>query len=776
MPKFNSASAVEQACQTFRLAEYERGINRGLINDLFNGDSPYSPDELDDNGWNCNINDLSASKIDHDARRQWDSAFISPNSLFTVDLDYGPAFKKREWGQKITKKIMKPLLVSSRYLDLRQGVGASTILHGVGPSIWEDKERWCCSELGIEDVLIPSNTYRSLSNLTMFAVFRQYTYNQLLKYYNDPRIDPGWNKPLLKECLDYIDVEASSLLGSSWPEVWIPEKMAERRKQDGAFYASDSLPTVDCFDFYYYDDTDNEEGWRRRVILDAWGPPGQGASIANSQRKFERGKGKFLYSSRNRVYRSKLDQIMHFQFGDVSAVAPFRYHSVRGLGFLLYAVCHMQNRLKCRFTDSVFESLLQYFRVANPADRDRLQKIDLVHLGILPEGLNFVKPEERWKIDQGLVTEYLQMSRQTMADVSASFSQNVDQEQSKGETATLTMAKASTSAALVSSMLNRAYEYEKARYREFCRRFCIANSKDPDVRAFRVSCLKDGIPLEALNVEAWSIEPNRVIGVGNKQLAIAVVDGIYQMRPTLDPSAQKEVDRMRIAVYSDDYDLADRLVPEEPHVSDSVHDSELVFGTLMTGSPVTPKPGLHPAEVAEKMIQLMAHKITMIKQSGGVGTPQDVVGLQLCAQYAGAFIQMLAEDKNSKPLVKELGDALGKLMNEVKAFAQRQQEAAQKAAEQNGDGGLPPEAKAKIAATVMTAKVKAQNTRESHAAKTAQRQLSFEQKQKQDAEKHAQQMQMETAHARLELGKEAVKTQEEIKRNRLKSLSGGSED
>jgi len=38
-----------------------------------------------------------------------------------------------------------------------------------------------------------------------------------------------------------------------------------------------------------------------------------------------------------------------FQFADLSAVAPFRYHSVRSLGWLLYAVINLQNRLRCKF-------------------------------------------------------------------------------------------------------------------------------------------------------------------------------------------------------------------------------------------------------------------------------------------------------------------------------------------------------------------------------------------------------------------------------------------
>jgi len=102
----------------------------------------------------------------------------------------------------------------------------------------------------------------------------------------------------------------------------------------------------------------------------------------------------------------------------------------------------LQNRLKCKFNDAVFEALMQYFRVNDPADRDRLQKIDLVHMGILPDGMQFVRPEERWKVDQSLVSEAIAMNQQRLADQSSSFAQDYDEGTGEGETATRTMAKA----------------------------------------------------------------------------------------------------------------------------------------------------------------------------------------------------------------------------------------------------------------------------------------------------------------------------------------------
>jgi hypothetical protein len=75
---------------------------------------------------------------------------------------------------------------------------------------------------------------------------------------------------------------------------------------------------------------------------------------------------------------------------------------------------------------------------------------------------------------------------------------------------------------------------------------------------------------------------------------------------------------------------------------------------------------------------MMAQVIARINQTGGMGTAQDVAGLQSVAKYIGKHIAIIAQDKNNKPKVKDYTDALSSMMNFVRAFAQRQQEAQQK--------------------------------------------------------------------------------------------------
>lgn len=733
-----------------------RSQNRALINSLFNGAPPYTEEEARENKISTNVNTLESTEMALSARRHISNAICAADPLFSVNLDYGPVHKRKEWGKIIEKSINKILVESSEFYDLREGVAGSVVLHGPGPSMWEDDQRWLQTELGVEDVLMPSNTLRSLRNLPAFAIYRSYSVNQLWKMTQGPKRDPGWQMDVVDAALEWIDKETTQLYSDNWKDLWYPEKRVERFKEDGGMYASDLVPTLDCYDFFYWDDDGEEQGWKRRIIIDAWGQPGMGGiaegnNLKTRRKELEFGKGKFLYNSGDRIYADKLEKFIHFQFGDASAVRPARYHSIRSLGFLTYSVCHLQNRLKCKFNDAVFEALMQYFRVNDPADRDRLQKIDLVHMGILPEGMQFVPPEERWKVDQSLVSEAIGMNRQMLADQSSSFAQDYDEDSGESETATRTMAKVNSQASLVSSMMGTIYYREGSRYREICRRFCIPNSRDADVRKFRVEALSQGVPEDALNSERWDIQVNKIMGGGNRMLEVAQADKLMSIRTALPPESQNDVLYMAVGAYTGDWKLAKNLVPEMPHVSDSVHDAEITFGALMGGSKVSPRPGLNPIEVIGTMLREIEAKVQEILQSGGVGTPDQFRGLTMAEVYTNSFIQQLAQDESQKEVVKEFSDRLAKIGNEIKAFGQRQQQAAKKAQEQNG--GDPKDA-AKVQALILTAQTKAKLASDSHAQRTAQRQLQFEQKQRQDEQKHAADLAMETQKAGLELSKQ----------------------
>jgi len=771
--EFKNAEQVQQICWEMRCADWPRDANRARINDLFNGVPPYSQDEVRDNNINVNVNFLEATRLGHDARMQGQQGILKPGNYFVARTDAGPSSKRVNWGNLSTSVVNKTMKRSlSYYENIRSKIG-SNVLHGIGPSCWENSDVWLADPLGVEDLLIPASTYVTFKNLPFFCILRSFTAPELIKISRAKKVDKAWNKDLIESCLKWIDRESMALMGSNWPDTWSPSKVEERVKGDGGYYMGDQVPTIDVFDFYYWSDENDEEGWRRRIVLDDWSTPasaGTGYQFSrNSAVDF--GRNQWLYNSGARVIAQRREEIFTCAFADLSAVTPFRYHSVRSLGFLLYAVCHLQNRLRCSFSKSVFESLLMYFQVGNMDEAERALKLELADKGFIDEGLKFVKNADRYQVNAGLVELGLGENQKLISQNSSSFS-SASQFSSDRDRKTKfqVQAELQQSQTLISAALAQFFTYQEVEYREIFRRFLNPKSRDVEVQNVRKRLLRE-IPEKYLVPEAWEIEAERTLGAGNKTLEMVQAEQLMQYRPLYDPEAQRQILRDVTLAITDDPGRANAYVPEQPHISDSIHDTQLAFGSLMQGAQVNVRPGLNNVEVIGTMLQLMDNKI---KQLGPMGSPADLAGIQNCAQYTQGFIQLLEQDEAMKSTAKAFAQVLSKLMNLVRAMAQRLQQAQEKAAQANGNGN--GEAAAKIQSIMMQAQVKQQNAKQSHAQKTAQRQIQFEQQLKQDQAKAALDMQIKARERGLDLQTKAIEKHLDLNNEKIKQRMKSTEE
>ena len=753
--KFQNASEVEQVAFSMLQADYVRGQNRARINNLFNGTPPFEDDEEHP----VNVNFLEATRVGHDARAQFYNAFLRPGSYFTAHTDHGPKSKVSGWSQIVSTEMNRRMKRSMVYFETFRSKFALDILHGIGPAVWKNSSCWCPDAVGIEDVGIPANTMLTMENLPFFYIYRSYTLPEIIKLTRGPNIDPGWNMGVVKALIKQIDKEAMALSGNTFPEIWMPEKVAERVKGDGGFYAYDQCPLIYCFDFYFWNDNGKQDGWSRRMVLDTFSSDGSGAPSSSSDNDYDFARGKFLYDSGSRKVASHVREMLSFQFADLSAVAPFRYHSVRSLGFLLYAVCHLQNRMRCRFSESVFEALMNYYRVNSLEDADRALYVNMINRGFIDKSIEFVPQQERWQVNADLIELGMNMNQELISANSSSYTQPQNFGQDKTQkTKFQVMAEIQASTALVSSAFNQAYAYQEGEYREIFRRFCIKDSNDADVMSFRAAVLRQGVPEDLLCADYWDIEPSRVMGAGNKTLEMAISEQLLQMRPLFDPEPQREILRDVVFGITDDAARAERLVPVEPlKVSDTVHDAQLAAGTLLQGLPVAVKTGQNHVEYCKTMLVTLAQVIQRAQKAGGMATAAQINGMQNMAQNIQQHIQILAQDKEEKQAVAMFEKQLAKLMNFVKAFMQRLQEVMKKQAAQNGQQ-QDPQTQAKLMGTVITAKAKAELSKQSHAQRTAQKQVAFEKEEQRKQRAFEQEQHRENVRTVAEHGRGKIKS------------------
>lgn len=777
---FENAQDVEAITWQIRQDEFSRGANRALINALFNGNPPYSASEVADNGVAINVNDLAGVKLAHDARAQMFTAIMSTGQYFSCETDTGPIWKRAKWNTIVTNEINKILKGSQAYFEAGRAQIGMSVLHGIAPSSWDNGDRWRPRPRCIDEVGILAGTYIDMENLPLFYVRKSFTAPQLIKLTRGKNVDPGWNVPLVDECIKWVDAQAQVLMANPWPDVWSPEKQEERLKGDGSCYASSRIATVDVFDFYYWSDEGDVEGWRRRMVLDAWSNPGTEAFATS--RSFEHGKGSFLYNSKSRLFADKLQHIINWQFADLSAVFPAQYHSTRSLGWLIYGVCHLQNRLYCKFSEAVFENLMMYMRVKSLDDAERALKIELINRGFIDESVQFLRPEERWQINENLAMLGLQTNEKIILGNASSYIQRQDfGSQARTEkTKFQVQAEVNASTALIGAATLQTYEYKKFEYKEIFRRFCKANSSDVEVRQFRNSCMRQGVPEKVLVPEAWNVEPEKVLGGGNKTLQLQISEWLMQNRPAYDPEPQRQILRRATFNVTNDAALTDLLVPEKPvAVTDSVHDAQLSVGTLMEGLPVSLKTGVNHIEVIQVYLQSMEMVLQRIQARGGMANEEELDGLQ---NVAGETIEgqpipsggvtnhleILAQDPDQQEVVKKFTDQLAQLMNQVKALAQQFEQQQQAMAEQ-GNGELSPEAQSKIIEAEILAKGKDARAAESHAQKTAQRSVQFDLQQRQAEEKHAAELRKQAAQTGADLAATAAESEVAIQLQKKKA-------
>lgn len=667
--EFGTCEKIMKVISEMQNIERRRAYDRAIINTLFNGDPPYTKEEEDKHQIEININWGEGKRIMRDANNQLNSALLHPGNLFTVSLEKGKEDKRDEWAAAFTKAIHKPLqrgVTGKKFSFVIKNRNATIAMHGIGALLWPNGFKWMPRFVALEDLLIPTETSCDFSNLRYFSVNLYLTPGELIEMTKGDTVLPGWNQPLVNKVLQEIKDQPTGGNQATWEDQ--PEEMMNIYKENSGWYYSDAVPRIRARYFFYLN-TDTLK-WHRMMLLREASDVGSSGGTTNSN------KDSFLFDGSKKPVSDTLDQILNVQYGDENFVAPLKYHAVRSLGSDLYAPIETNNRLRCEFVQSVFEHLKMYFRIENPQDRDRLKEVLLSQYGFIPQGLNFVKRDERHEIDPALVDNAMGQMRQIMQESSSSFVQNVNDGTEKELSATEANIRNNQASVMVSAMISALYFQETFLYEEIVRRFCQKGSEDVSVQRFQKECLAAGIPSELLyDASCWHVVCERVLGGGDKTQAQQEALFIWQSIPQLDPSVQQKARLLALGTLINNFDKAKELVPITPVTStNGTQVAEQLFGTLMTGNQCALRTGIDFQGYVKTLVTMMGGVVQRIQSTDNMGTIEEIAGLAIVAQNISEYLKVLSQDKSNNQFIKQIGDSLGQIMNLVKGFGQRLQE------------------------------------------------------------------------------------------------------
>jgi hypothetical protein len=693
-------------------ADWRRGQNRALILALANGDPP-------EGNFKTKFNPLTHTSLLHEARTQYANGFFQTGQFISARTDWtmGQPEKVDIWSRIVEREVNKPLIDSIPFYESLRSKFGLLCLHGIGPSAWRDSYSLIPKPLSVADLLVPMNTELGFENLPFLFIRKSLTGMELEKLVMSSKRDPGWNMPFVRSCLAWIDSQMRQGLDTTYFQYYRPEKWTEERKQMNGpgWYLSDRVPTIDVFDIYcYVEPTErNPGGWVRRMILDSWSNPGNPPS-SQPVRQERKGldkthKGDFLFSSKGVPVADSWQNVVSVQYADLSAGFPAMHNAVRGLGWLAYALCHIEARMKCRIVDSTFEALLQYFRIRNSDMAQRTLKVELANQGFIDETIEFVKQQDRWQPP----AQFIELGMGTIkADLDAhskSFTAQPDAANARTEkTKFQYMAELQRVGSLVSAGINQAYRYQTAEDKEIFRRALLPNSKDPLARRVRENCLRQGVPEKLLNAQkAWDVQHERMTGQGNQTLELMTAQEILKLAQVMAPEKQQVAYRNYVTSMTHNPHMALEYFPEQQNQNPPAGEqARNDFATCLQGIEVPPVgPNINRMQYLAEFVKQLYTRCKAREKNGGMVKPEELQGLGLAAKTANANLQILAKNKAAQKEVQMLSKALGEVMNLLKAFQQRLQEAAKKAQaqqqQQNGDGG-------KTAAAIIGARTKAQ--------------------------------------------------------------------
>lgn len=687
------------------LAQQTASKNRALVQRLFNGDSVFTDEERRAENIKTNVNFLEGTRIASNARNQINNAFFKPSQYFTVQLDKGPIHKRSLWSHTITNAINKELKKCRSYKYAKDSAHAQVVLHGPGPLLWKDRRSPCPRSGAVDDVVVPSGTENSMDNLDRFGIYTELTWSQLYDISQGTNVDPGWNKDYVTAILTTLYKKGVQPIyqGNRW---LFPEKIQEDIKEGSAFFAASSLPKLLAWNFFYRDEDNGK--WVRKMVVDY-------ASISADDSKWKNSKVEqsenFLYE--NETYADDWQEIIHWYIGNCSNYAPYRYYSTRSIGYLLYGVCSIQNKLRCRSMDHVFQSLLMLFKNVSDDQREKLGMIDLNNFGVIPDGLSMVTAGERHEVDWNLVMSQFQQNRQLMAESAQSFVPDMPGGPQREMTATETLVRQNTSINLTSAVLNELADQSAFEYREICRRFCIKSNPDPMAVRFREVLRKEGVPMEMLDIEAWDVIPEMTVGGGNKAVELSVTQALTQeIFPLVGPDAQRIILRRRYLALTDNPEEAMEVIPDAPEQSNNdIQYAQSAFSVLMLGMPFIVQEGVNPVAYTGMLLNMMQVKVQQTQAiiSAPSGVPiaaESVAGLFNVAQHCQERIGVIAQDKSRQQVAKQMEKVLKELVKAMQEIGQQVMEMSQQQA--NAQGGISPETQQKLQEKMILAQAEAQ--------------------------------------------------------------------
>lgn len=664
--RLKSAAALRGMWQDLIRDDELSAINRTRVRAMKDGEPPYNQAALNASGQGtrANANFLVGHSLIQQACNGYNDMLTSVKDLMVIVTEQGEAQERIKNNRILATELSRTIRKWPSFMARFMRMVDLFVTDGVGIASFNDTRDFRFNALGFGEFLIPRQTPASEDDI-QYGIGRKDT--SVIELYGaieneDTATKAGWNVEAVRKAIGRVTTQSSN------GEVGEYEKLQRQIKNQ------DALPT---------------RQFPHVAILHGYIREFDG-SISYFQCEKD-GDGDFLFKHPHK-YKTVEEAFVFFCYGCGNGT----FHSIRGMGNLIYALVNLHNRMLCQMADG---AILNSAMMIQPESAKAMEEFALQYYGsyaVISPGIE-IKERQIPNLTQSALPLLQEVKTQMDRNASRFLAPggggdayvnriNVEQQ--------LEAASAGDSGAV-----DLFYASWDRVMREMCRRIVKGPKSDPLVAEFHRRIEKAGITKEVLDsIDHDSTFAFRAFGAGNPAARSLGFTRLLQLLPNLDEIGRKRLIYQFVADIVG-YQNAEYFAgePEEQRLGDSAKLAELENILLLAGSAI----GVNADEMhgTHAMIHVPAIVQILEQIENGEADPMALLpGLQAALQHLSLHGEALAQDPTQRDIygavreaVNNMGQVVGNMERKIRS---EQRKLAEAGGQEAVDGQMGPDAQA----------------------------------------------------------------------------------
>jgi len=701
--RLSSATAMRELYTLAVREDQNSAVARVRIQGCKDGEAPYNQAALiaAGQGSRCNANFLMMEDRISRANKGLHDIVTSPKILMTTELNGGEVAERADKLRVITTELTRTIRKWPSFIPSFMRLVDIFDTHGVSFAYFPDTKDFRFDAAGLGNFLLPRGTEASDERIPYAIARKDMSITDLYDMISNEKVatDLGWNVQVVKNAITKgVSTQVSNGEVGEW------EQLQQQIKSNDIF-ASRKFAHV--------------------PILWCWVREFDG-TISFFIAEKDNPNGDFLFKEHSR-FKNVGEAFVSFCYG----VGSGTFHSVRGLGHMIFALCQLHNRLMCQKADA---EMLANSIMVQAASGGALQEASVNYLGpmsILSPGLEVIERQFTGRTE-GTLPFLSEVQRQ----VDAASSRFTPPSSSPGVKGTY-QNKMQVESGLEevssgdSGSLDMFYASWDRVIREMCRRIITGPKSDPLVAEFHRRVEAAGITLDDLKrIDHDSTYAYRAMGAGSPAARQLGFRRLLELLPQLDEIGRKRLIFQFVADIVG-YQNAEFFASdaEEPRLNSEASLALLENILLMQGNPVPVLSyQMHASHVQMHLPSLL--EVMNGVEIGNIDPMEVLPGLQASLDHLAAHGEALAADPTQAPLYGEVKEAINNLqliVNNMDRKIKAEQRRAAESGQLGNEGAAPDMAQQKEMLALELQQFKLDLAKEMGALKLAEQQAKSQQ-------------------------------------------------